>query len=160
VLATAAPTISTELQSANGYIWIAGVYLLTTAAGTPIWAKLSDIWGRKLILLIVVALFFGSSIVCALAVDMAMLLAGRIFQGTAGGAIIQLVSITISDIFSMRCAPTITTYSYFHQDRRSSIAKHILCVRSPDVVLLFYFDSCSAPCINDDSRTGQNLTCS
>lgn len=80
ILATAIPTIAAKLHSAAGYTWIGGAYLLANAAGGCIWAKLSDIWGRKLILLIAVAWFFISSIVCAVAVNMEMLIAGRALQ--------------------------------------------------------------------------------
>lgn len=102
IVATAVPTITSELHSPAGYAWIGGAYLIATAAGAPIWAKLSDIWGRKIILLFAVALFMGSSIICALAVDMTMLITGRAIQGAAGGGLIMLVNIVISDVFSMR----------------------------------------------------------
>lgn len=101
-MATAIPTIAAKLHSAAGYTWIGGAYLLANAAGACIWAKLSDIWGRKLILLIAVAWFFVSSIICAVAVNMEMLIAGRALQGVAGGGILQLVTIVISDLFSVR----------------------------------------------------------
>jgi MFS family permease len=102
IVATAIPTISSELNSASGYTWVGGAYLLANAAGALVWAKLSDIWGRKPILLTAVAMFFGSSIICAKAPSMGILIVGRSFQGTAGGGLIQLVNITISDLFSMR----------------------------------------------------------
>ncbi|KAL9596022.1 MAG: hypothetical protein Q9219_006073 [cf. Caloplaca sp. 3 TL-2023] len=102
IVATAIPTISADLKSASGYLWIGGAYLLANAAGAPLWAKLSDIWGRKPILLAAVTLFAGSSVVCALASSIEMLIVGRSFQGTAGGGLLQLVNIVISDIFSMR----------------------------------------------------------
>ncbi|KAF3388668.1 hypothetical protein F1880_003563 [Penicillium rolfsii] len=102
ILATAIPTIAAKLHSAAGYTWIGGAYLLANAAGACIWAKLSDIWGRKLILLIAVAWFFISSIVCAVAVNMEMLIAGRALQGVAGGGLLQLITIIISDLFSVR----------------------------------------------------------
>jgi predicted MFS family arabinose efflux permease len=59
-------------------------------------------WGRKPIMLGAIALFIASSIVCALAVDMKMLIVGRAVQGCAGGGLIMMVNIVISDIFSMR----------------------------------------------------------
>lgn len=102
IVATAIPTISAELRSASGYSWIGGAYLIANAAGAPLWSKLSDIWGRKLIILIAIAMFLGSSIICALARSMKILIIGRALQGTAGGGLIQLVNIVISDIFSMR----------------------------------------------------------
>ncbi|KAL8820586.1 MAG: hypothetical protein Q9223_001235 [Gallowayella weberi] len=102
IVATAIPTISSQLNSASGYLWIGGAYLLANAAGAPLWAKLSDIWGRKPILLAAVTMFAGSSVVCAMAKSIKMLIIGRAFQGTAGGGLLQLVNIVISDIFSMR----------------------------------------------------------
>ncbi|KAJ5669499.1 Efflux pump dotC [Penicillium macrosclerotiorum] len=102
IVATAIPTIAAKLHSAAGYTWIGGAYLLANAAGSCIWVKLSDIWGRKPILLIAVAWFFVGSIICAVAVNMPMLIAGRALQGVAGGGLIQLNTIVISDLFSVR----------------------------------------------------------
>ena len=102
IVATAIPTITSDLRSSSGYSWIGGAYLLANAAGAPLWSKFSDIWGRKLIILIAISMFLGSSILCALARSMKILIVGRALQGTAGGGLIQLVNIVISDIFSMR----------------------------------------------------------
>ncbi|GLB18909.1 hypothetical protein AtubIFM61612_008806 [Aspergillus tubingensis] len=102
IVATATPTISSDLHSASGYVWIGGAYLLANAASSNIWANLSDIWGRKPILLTAVALFFVASIICAKANGMPMLITGRGIQGIAGGGLIQLITITISDLFSVR----------------------------------------------------------
>ncbi|KAL4802938.1 major facilitator superfamily domain-containing protein [Aspergillus unguis] len=102
IVATATPTIAADLHSGGGYVWIGGAYLLANAASGNIWANLSDIWGRKPILLAAVALFFVSSIICATALDMGMLIVGRSIQGVAGGGLIQLILIIISDLFSVR----------------------------------------------------------
>lgn len=102
IVATAAPTISSDLSSAAGYTWIGAAYLLANAASGPIWAKLSDIWGRKPIMLVALAVFFASSAVCAAASSMKMLIVGRAVQGTAGGGLILLVHVAISDLFSLR----------------------------------------------------------
>jgi MFS family permease len=102
IVATVIPTIVSDLHSASGYVWIGGAYLLANAAASNIWANLSNIWGRKLMLLAAAALFFGSSIICAEAVDMPMMIAGRALEGVAGAGFLQLVTITISDLFSVR----------------------------------------------------------
>ncbi|KAL8922158.1 MAG: hypothetical protein Q9208_005353 [Pyrenodesmia sp. 3 TL-2023] len=102
IVATAIPTISADLKASSGYLWIGAAYLLASAAGAPLWAKLSDIWGRKAILLAAVTMFALSSIICALARNITMLIVGRAFQGTAGGGLLQLVNIVVSDLFSMR----------------------------------------------------------
>ncbi|KKK24888.1 hypothetical protein ARAM_000116 [Aspergillus rambellii] len=102
IVSTSLPTITSRLHSASGYTWIGAAYLLASAAAAPIWAKISDIWGRKPVLLVAVLWFFLSSIVCAAAVDMEMLIAGRALQGVAGGGLLQLVMIVVSDLFSVR----------------------------------------------------------
>ncbi|KAK3703017.1 hypothetical protein LTR37_014747 [Vermiconidia calcicola] len=102
IMATSIPTISADLGSASGYVWIGGAYLLAHAAAGPLWAKFSDIWGRKPAILGAVALFAAGSTVAALSQTMRMLIAARALQGTAGGGLIQLVNITICDLFSMR----------------------------------------------------------
>ncbi|OCL12975.1 MFS drug transporter [Glonium stellatum] len=102
IIATSIPTISAALHSASGYTWIGGAYLLANAAAGPIWAKCSDIWGRKPALLGAVGIFAIASIIAAMSTSMKMLIAARALQGTAGGGLLQLVTITISDLFSMR----------------------------------------------------------
>lgn len=83
-------------------MWIGGAYLLANASTGPIWAKFSDIWGRKPVLLVAVGLFSAASILAALSTNIAMLIAARALQGAAGGGLMQLVTITISDLFSVR----------------------------------------------------------
>lgn len=102
IAATSVPAITSDLNSASGYFWIGGAFLLADAAAAPIWAKLSDIWGRKPALLGAVMVFAVGSILAATSVSMRMLIAARALQGTAAGGLIQLVNITISDLFSMR----------------------------------------------------------
>ncbi|KAK1977754.1 hypothetical protein LZ30DRAFT_600636, partial [Colletotrichum cereale] len=57
--------------------WVGSAYVLGSTASTPSWGKLSDIWGRKPILLLAVAIFFAGSLVCALRRSLAVFLAGR-----------------------------------------------------------------------------------
>ncbi|KAI3325327.1 MFS general substrate transporter [Xylariaceae sp. AK1471] len=102
IIAQSIPTICTDLGSAAGYVWIGGAYLLATAATGPIWAKCSDIWGRKLLLLTAVGVFAAASILAALSTNLPMLIAGRGLQGAASGGLVQLSTIIISDLFSVR----------------------------------------------------------
>ncbi|PQE19248.1 MFS transporter protein [Rutstroemia sp. NJR-2017a BBW] len=102
IVSIAIPTICSELHSASGFVWIGGAYLLANAATGPIWAKFSDIWGRKVVLLVAVGLFAVSSMIVALSTNMSMLIAGRSLQGAGSGGLIQVVIITISDLFSVR----------------------------------------------------------
>lgn len=102
IVSTALPTITANLNAGSGYTWVTGAYLLATAAATPIVGKLSDIWGRKPIMLTMVAIFFGSSLICALSVDVAMLIAGRVLQGIASGGYLAMAGIITGDLFSER----------------------------------------------------------
>jgi len=104
IVATAIPKICSDLESAAGYSWIGASYTIATTAVGPIWAKFSDIWGRKPILLTAVALYSVSSITCAVSTSMGMLVAGRALQGMAGGGLSSIINIVISDLFSMRFA--------------------------------------------------------
>ncbi|KAM0806633.1 putative MFS multidrug transporter-like protein [Seiridium cardinale] len=102
IIAQSIPTICNDLGSAAGYVWIGGAYLLANAATGPIWAKCSDIWGRKIIHLAAVTWFAVASIIAALSINMPMLIAGRALQGVASGGLIQLSMIIMSDLFSVR----------------------------------------------------------
>lgn len=113
IIAQSIPTICTDLRSAAGFVWIGGAYLLASAATGPTWAKCSDIWGRKLVLLTAVILFAAASIIAALSTDMPMLIAGRGLQGVASGGLVQLSMITISDLFSVRKRSVYLGYSGF-----------------------------------------------
>lgn len=66
------------------------------------WAKLSGIQGRKLVLLVAIVLFFAGSAICASATSIARLIAGRAVQGSVAGGLIVLVNICTSDLFDMR----------------------------------------------------------
>ena len=103
IITTALPTISAYFHSSSAdYTWIGSAYLLAAAASTPIWGKLSDIWGRKPIILVANVVFFVGSLIAAVSININMLLAGRVIQGIGGGGLIILVNICISDLFSMR----------------------------------------------------------
>ncbi|TKA76226.1 hypothetical protein B0A49_03306 [Cryomyces minteri] len=102
IITTALPTISEHFHSSAGYTWIGSAYLLGNAASTPSWGKISDIWGRKPILLIANIVFMIGSLIAALSVNIGMLITARAIQGIGGGGLVVLVNICISDLFSMR----------------------------------------------------------
>jgi MFS family permease len=102
IVTTALPTISAEFNSASGYTWVGSAYLIAQSAATPIWGKVSDIFGRKPILLVTNAIFFVGSLLAAVSVNIDMLIAARAIQGIGGGGLITLVNIAISDLFSVR----------------------------------------------------------
>lgn len=103
IITTALPTIASHFKtSVREYSWIGSAYLLASAAVIPSSGKISDIFGRKPILLIANIVFLIGSLVCALAVSIEMLIVGRAFQGAGAGALATLVNICISDLFSER----------------------------------------------------------
>ncbi|KAL2137263.1 hypothetical protein VTI74DRAFT_4994 [Chaetomium olivicolor] len=102
IVTVAVPTIAQEFRSTAGYTWIGSAYMLATAAAAPMWGKISDIWGRKPIMLIAVGVFWIGSLLSAVSKGMGMLIAARAVQGVGGGGIVILVNVCISDLFSMR----------------------------------------------------------
>lgn len=101
VLATAVPTITKDLGGFALFPWLFSVYLLAQAVTVPIYAKLSDVVGRKPIILIGIAVFVIGSILCGVAWSMPALIAFRALQGIGAGAV-QPMSITIvGDIYTL-----------------------------------------------------------
>ena len=101
VLATAVPTITKDLGGFTLFPWLFSVYLLAQAVTVPIYAKLSDVVGRKPIILVGISLFLLGSILCGFAWSMPALIAFRAVQGLGAGAV-QPMSITIiGDIYTV-----------------------------------------------------------
>ncbi|TBN58594.1 MFS transporter [Glaciihabitans arcticus] len=101
ILATAVPSIVEDLGGFAAFPWLFSVYLLAQAVSVPVYAKLSDIVGRKPIILIGVGLFLLGSLLCGLAWSMPALIAFRAVQGLGAGAV-QPMSITIAgDIYTV-----------------------------------------------------------
>ena len=103
IVSTALPTIAANFGASDAdYTWIVSAYLLGAAASTPTWGKVSDIFGRKPMLLSANVAFFVGSIICGWSINTHMLIGGRVIQGIGAGGLLLLVNICISDLFSMR----------------------------------------------------------
>ena len=103
IITTALPTIAGHFHASSAdYTWIGSAYLLACAASVPLWGKISDIWGRKPIILTANIIFMVGSLIAALANSVKMLIAGRVVQGIGGGGLVILCNICVSDLFSMR----------------------------------------------------------
>lgn len=101
VLATAVPSIVGELGGFHLFPWLFSAYLLGQAVTTPIYAKLSDVFGRKQIMLLGIALFLVGSILCAAAWNMLALIIFRAVQGIGAGAVQPTALTIVGDIYSV-----------------------------------------------------------
>ncbi|HEU4662133.1 MAG TPA: MDR family MFS transporter [Pseudolabrys sp.] len=102
IVATALPTIGWDFNALDNISWVVTAYLLTGTAVTPLYGKLSDIHGRRVMMLIAIASFVAGSLVCALAQSMLALILGRALQGLGGGGLLALAQTIIADIVSPR----------------------------------------------------------
>ena len=101
VLATAIPSIVGELGGFHQFPWLFSAYLLGQAVTTPIYAKLSDVFGRKPILLLGIALFLLGSILCAAAWNMLALIVFRAIQGVGAGAVQPTAMTIVGDVYTL-----------------------------------------------------------
>src|SRR5580692_5464665 len=81
VVIPAVPAIAADLNGFQHLAWIVSAYLLTSTAMTPIYGKLSDIYGRRKLLLVGLAVFAAASALCAMAGSLTQLVAARALQG-------------------------------------------------------------------------------
>jgi len=102
IVATALPTIAGELGAANRIAWVISVYLLTSTIVTPLYGKMSDLFGRRSIYQIAIALFLLGSVLCGLAPTMNLLVAARGVQGLGGGGLMSLSFVIVGDVVSPR----------------------------------------------------------
>lgn len=102
IVTTAVPAIVASLESTAGYIWVGSAFILGFTAVTPIWGSISDLWGRRPIILIALTIFLVGSLLCALAPHMNALIAGRAVQGIGASGMGVMVNTIICDMFSLR----------------------------------------------------------
>ena len=102
IVATAMPTIGRDLGDAKDLPWIVTAYLLAATTVTPLYGKFSDIYGRRITLMVAIVTFVIGSVACALAPTMLTLAAARALQGFGGGGLISLAQTIIGDIMSPR----------------------------------------------------------
>ncbi|KAF9475844.1 MFS amino acid permease [Pholiota conissans] len=102
IVATALPTIVSQLGGGKQYSWVGTAYLLAAASLSPLYGKLSDLIGRKPILYASILIFLIGSALCGAAQSITWLVISRAVQGIGGGGIMQLVNITISDIVPLQ----------------------------------------------------------
>ncbi|HXE16186.1 MAG TPA: MDR family MFS transporter [Stellaceae bacterium] len=102
IVATALPRIVGDLGGITRLSWVVTAYVLTSTATMPLYGKLSDQYGRKLMIYIAVGVFLLGSALSGLAHSMTQLILYRAVQGLGAGGFLPLAQITIGDLVSMR----------------------------------------------------------
>jgi EmrB/QacA subfamily drug resistance transporter len=101
VVSTAMPTVIAQLGGLAHYSWVFAAYLLTSTASVPIWGRLSDLYGRRRMYLLGVAIFLVGSVMCGAATGMFQLIAARAIQGLGAGAIIPLSMTIVGELYAL-----------------------------------------------------------
>jgi MFS family permease len=102
IVATALPTIGREFGDLENLSWVIIAYLLSSTVVAPLYGKLSDIHGRRSMMLVAIGLFIAGSAASAVAGDMTILIVARTLQGVGGGGIVPLTQTTIADMVTPR----------------------------------------------------------
>jgi EmrB/QacA subfamily drug resistance transporter len=102
IVATALPTIGRQFNDVSNLSWVITAYLLASTAVAPVFGTLSDIYGRRAMIITALSLFITGSIVCGLAPNMPVLILARGLQGLGGGGIMPIVQTVISDLVTPR----------------------------------------------------------
>lgn len=102
VIATALPTMAGELGAASRIAWVVSAYLLTSTISTPLYGKMSDLFGRRIVYQTSITVFVLGSAACALAQTINQMVAARALQGLGGGGLMSLAFVIVGDIVSPR----------------------------------------------------------
>ncbi|WP_413318272.1 MDR family MFS transporter [Agrococcus sp. 1P02AA] len=102
VVGTSMRTIADDLQGLELQVWVVTAFLIVSTIVTPIYGKLSDIFGRRPLFLIAIVLFLIGSVACSFAQDMVQLAAFRAIQGLGAGGLMSLPMTIMADVLSPR----------------------------------------------------------
>jgi len=102
IVATAIRTIGDDLRGLSVQAWVTTAFLITSTIATPLYGKLSDIYGRKPLFLFAITIFIVGSALCGLATSMYMLAAFRAIQGIGAGGLMSMALAIIGDIIPPR----------------------------------------------------------
>lgn len=102
IITTALPIIVGELGGIEHISWAITAYLLAATVAAPVFGKLGDMYGRKLMLQVGIGIFLLGSVIAALSVDLTMLVACRFLQGLGGGGLIVTAMAAVGDVLPAR----------------------------------------------------------
>src|ERR1700716_3870053 len=100
IVATAIRTVADDLKGLDKQAWVTTAYLTTSTVATPLYGKLSDIYGRRPLFLLAISVFIVGSALCGTATSMYALAGYRAFQGLGAGGLFSLSLAIIGDIVS------------------------------------------------------------
>ena len=101
VTSTAMPTIIGDLQGLEHYAWVASIYLLCSTVSMPVYGRLADAWGRRIMILGAIIIFTIGSLFAANAHSMTQLIIFRGMQGLGAGGIMPVVLTILGDIYTL-----------------------------------------------------------
>ncbi len=102
IVSTALPTIVGELGGIEHLSWVVTAYLLAATVSGPLYGKLGDLYGRKLVLQVAIVIFLVGSVLCGLAQNMGELIAFRALQGLGGGGLMVTTLAVVGDLIPPR----------------------------------------------------------
>ncbi len=102
IVSTALPTMVGELGGLDHYSWVVTAYMLTSTTGVPLFGKISDLIGRKIVLQFAVVSFLAGSVLAGMAQDMTQLIITRALQGIGGGGIMAMAFVVMGDLVTPR----------------------------------------------------------
>ena len=102
VVGTAMPTVIASLGGLNHYSWVFSAYLVTSTVTVPVWGKLSDLYGRRLLYQIGIIIFLIGTMLSGMSGSMTQLIIFRAVQGLGAGALVPLGMTIIGDIFTLQ----------------------------------------------------------
>ena len=102
IVSTALPTIVADLGGLDHLSWVVTAYILTSTVVAPLYGKLGDLYGRRLMVFVSVGLFLAGSALCGLATSMEALIAARAVQGLGGGGLFVLALSVVGDVIAPR----------------------------------------------------------
>ena len=102
IVSTALPRIVSDLGGLSHLSWVVTAFMVASTTSTPLYGKLSDMYGRKALFFVAIGIFLVGSILCGLAQSMLELISFRALQGLGAGGLLTLAQTTIGDLIAPR----------------------------------------------------------
>ncbi|MFD1044196.1 MFS transporter, partial [Kibdelosporangium lantanae] len=101
IIATAVPSVVSDLGGFSQFPWVFSIYLLTQSVTVPLYGKFADLFGRKPVMLFGIVVFLLGSVLCGAAWSMPVLIAARAVQGIGAGAVQPISMTMLGDLYTL-----------------------------------------------------------